>query len=59
MKLAEMARARRSGLKVLYTTGFTENFAAEGSTAEMDVLLKPYRRDILANRLAKALGGTG
>ena len=59
VKLAEMARARRSGLKVLYTTGFTENFAAEGSTAEMDVLLKPYRRDILANRLAKALGGTG
>jgi CheY-like chemotaxis protein len=57
--LAQIATARRPGLKVLFTSGFTE--AGEADCAAVvpgsRLLRKPYRKDELARMLRAVLGG--
>jgi signal transduction histidine kinase/ActR/RegA family two-component response regulator len=57
MELVETARRERPGLKVLYTTGFTEAAAntSGGFTGSDGLISKPYRKADLALRLREAL----
>ena len=52
-ELAVKAREVRPGLKVLYTSGFTEASMRGGSALSADdpVLSKPYRRDELSAKI--------
>jgi len=52
-KLAEMARAPRPGLKVLFVTDYAENAAVRGEFLEpgMDILTKPFSLDALAAKV--------
>jgi PAS domain S-box-containing protein len=56
-KLAELARAKRPGLRVLFTSGFTGAFLDKDVELDAgDMLLsKPYRRADLARALQQAL----
>jgi PAS domain S-box-containing protein len=56
-ELARMAGAMRSGLKVLFTSGFPEAaFGPSGALPAGAMLLgKPYRKDELAQRLRESL----
>ncbi|MCK7474592.1 MAG: response regulator [Rhodopseudomonas palustris] len=53
---AEMAK-RRPDLKVLYTSGYSENAVIHGDRLDPDILLltKPYRRSELARMIRLAL----
>jgi CheY-like chemotaxis protein len=54
--LAQAARARRPGIKVLLTSGYSERAgAARGEEADI-VLEKPFRPTELGRRLAALLG---
>ncbi|MGP9813139.1 PAS domain S-box protein [Rhodopseudomonas sp. NSM] len=57
---AEMAR-RRPGLKVLFTSGYSENALIHNDRIDSDILLlsKPYRRADLARMIRLALSSTG
>jgi signal transduction histidine kinase len=56
-QLAIEAQARRTGLKVLYTSGYTENAIVHHGRLDAGVLLlaKPYRRFDLARMIRTAL----
>jgi PAS domain S-box-containing protein len=56
-QLAEEARRMRPGIKVLFTSGYTQNlFAHQGGGDEgFRLLSKPYRRDELARILREVL----
>jgi hypothetical protein len=56
-KLAEEARKLRTGLKVLYTSGYTENAIVHHGRLDPGVLLlaKPYRKGDLARMIRMAL----
>ncbi len=56
-QLADAARSFRSGLKVLYTSGYTENAIVHQGRVDPGVALlgKPYRRAELARRLRDVL----
>jgi PAS domain S-box-containing protein len=58
-QLVDIARARRPSLKVLYTSGYTENAIVHHGRLDSGVLLlaKPYRKAELARMLRMALGG--
>ena len=53
LKLAEIARASRPDLKVLFVTGYAENAAFRGDflDAGMDMLTKPFALDELAAKV--------
>ncbi|MGY4478922.1 CHASE3 domain-containing protein [Bradyrhizobium sp. USDA 3364] len=57
-QLADEVRKRRPGLKVLYTSGYTENAIVHHGRLDEGVLLlaKPYRKAQLASMLQQALG---
>ncbi|PIT00450.1 chemotaxis protein CheY [Bradyrhizobium nitroreducens] len=57
-ELAEEVARRRPGLKVLYTSGYTDNAIVHHGKLDDGVLLltKPYRRSQLAEMIRKALG---
>jgi len=57
-QLAEAVAKRRPGLKVLYTSGYTENAIVHHGRLDEGVLLlaKPYRKAQLASMLQQALG---
>jgi PAS domain S-box-containing protein len=59
-ELAEAARSLRPGMKVLYTTGYSElkPFGAEeeDSSDDENMIRKPYRKQELARKLRAALG---
>jgi CheY-like chemotaxis protein len=59
-RLAEEMAKRRSPLKVLFTSGFTENAMIHHGRLEPGVLLlaKPYRKSDLARMLRKALNAS-
>ncbi len=59
-QLAEQARVVRPGLKVLYTSGYTENVMAEEGRLDPGVRLlgKPYRGAELARQVSEALAGS-
>jgi len=61
-ELADEVKKRRPGLKVLYTSGYTENSIVHHGRLDEGVLLlaKPYRKSNLAQMVRQALqGGTG
>ncbi|MDE2377624.1 CHASE3 domain-containing protein [Bradyrhizobium sp.] len=60
-QLADAVAQRRPGLKVLYTSGYTDNAIAHQGKLDPGVLLlaKPYRRNQLADMIRLALKGEG
>jgi DNA-binding response OmpR family regulator len=52
-KLAEIARASRPDLKVLFVTGYAENAAIRGDFLDpgMDMLTKPFALDALGAKV--------
>lgn len=60
-RLADEARKRKPGLKVLFTTGYTRNAVVHGGIVDPDVSLiaKPFSIDELAARVAKVLNADG
>ncbi len=60
-ELADEALRRRPGLKILFTSGYTENAILHHGRLEAGVLLlaKPYRRSDLARMIRTALAGPG
>jgi CheY-like chemotaxis protein len=60
-ELADEVAKRRPGLKVLYTSGYTDNAIVHHGKLDDGVLLltKPYRRNQLAEMIRKALNGGG
>ncbi|MGY8631626.1 CHASE3 domain-containing protein [Bradyrhizobium sp. 14AA] len=57
-ELAEKVATMRPGLKVLYTSGYTDNAIVHHGKLDDGVMLltKPYRRNQLAEMIRKALG---
>jgi len=60
-ELADKVATLRPGLKILYTSGYTDNAIVHHGKLDDGVLLltKPYRRNQLAEMIRKALGGNG
>ena len=58
-QLAEEVAKRRPGLKVLYTSGYTDNAIVHQGRLDPGVLLltKPYRKSQLADTIRRALSG--
>jgi CheY-like chemotaxis protein len=58
LELAREARRRRPGLKVLFTSGYTDFAGIDAGqlTAEADLIPKPFRKADLAERLHAILG---
>jgi PAS domain S-box-containing protein len=61
VQLALEARARRSDLRVLYTSAYPQNALVEQGRidGEFDLVEKPYRKSDLAVRMAAALASPG
>jgi CheY-like chemotaxis protein len=58
-ELAEAVRKRRPGVKVLYTSGYTDEFVHDGRLdADVALLRKPYRKSDLSQRIREVLAGT-
>jgi CheY-like chemotaxis protein len=58
-QLADRVRAQKPGLKVLYTSGYSENAIAHQGRldADVDLLSKPYRKRELALKVRNVLDG--
>ena len=58
-QLADEVTKRRPGVKVLYTSGYTDNAIVHQGRLDAGVLLltKPYRKSQLANMMRRALSG--
>jgi CheY-like chemotaxis protein len=58
--LAKRARAMHPGIKVLYTSGYTQNAIVHNGRLDDDAFLlsKPYRKDELARKLRGIFAGT-
>jgi CheY-like chemotaxis protein len=58
-QLAEMARAARPGLKVLFVTGYAEKAAVRHGFLEpgMAMLMKPFALDALATKVREMIEG--
>lgn len=58
-QLADEVAKRRPGIKVLYTSGYTDNAIVHQGRLDPGVLLltKPYRKSQLANMIRRALSG--
>jgi PAS domain S-box-containing protein len=56
-ELADLARGKCAGLRVLYTSGYAEDAIVHDGRVDADVqlLTKPYRREDLAHRIGLAL----
>jgi PAS domain S-box-containing protein len=55
--LAHLAAERYPGLKILYTSGYTENANIHESGTESRLISKPYRKIDLARKLRQVLEG--
>ena len=60
-QLAERALASRPGLRVLFTSGYTENAIVHNGRLDqgVELLSKPYDRERLAAKLRRVLDGPG
>ncbi|MEH2569422.1 FixJ family two-component response regulator [Bradyrhizobium sp. AZCC 2289] len=60
-QLADETTKRRPGIKVLYTSGYTDNAIVHHGRLDPGVLLltKPYRKSRLAKMVRLALEGEG
>ncbi|MEA1648710.1 response regulator [Nitrospirillum sp. BR 11164] len=56
-QIADAARPKRPGLKVLFMTGYAENAlpAHDFLTQDMELITKPFPMDVLAQRLGKIM----
>jgi PAS domain S-box-containing protein len=56
-ELADRARELQPGVKVLFTSGYTQNAVVHGGRLDdgVELISKPYRRDQLARRLRRLL----
>jgi CheY-like chemotaxis protein len=56
-QLADVARTNQPGLKVLYTTGYTQNAIVHNGVLDRDAELisKPFTVDQLARKVRKVL----
>ena len=59
-ELADRARTLQPGVKVLFTSGYTQNAVVHGGRLDegVELISKPYRREQLARRLRRLLIGT-
>jgi hypothetical protein len=57
-ELARQATALRPGLKVLFTSGYSQNPVKAPEGVDARVLTKPFKRQDLAAMLRSALSGT-
>src|SRR6202034_3812711 len=59
-EFARRAQEMRPGLKVLYTSGYTQNAIVHNGRLDDDAFLlsKPYRKDELARKLRSVFAGT-
>lgn len=59
-QLADAARQRRPGLKVLFITGYAENAVIGNANLEpgMQVITKPFAMDVLTARIRAMIGDT-
>jgi two-component system cell cycle sensor histidine kinase/response regulator CckA len=57
--LSERLKAIRPGLRVLYTSGYTEDLIVDHGVVDggIEFLAKPYSPTVLANRVRELLGG--
>jgi CheY-like chemotaxis protein len=56
--LAKAARTERPGLKVLFVTGYADRAQAGEFVGEgMDMIVKPFALDDLANKIAEMVAG--
>jgi CheY-like chemotaxis protein len=55
--LADQARTLQPGVKVLFTSGYTQNAVVHGGRLDdgVELISKPYRREQLARRLRRLL----
>ena len=60
-ELAEIAREKRVGLKILFVTGYAEQAAIRGEFlgAGMDMIAKPFAIDALSAKIRQVIGGVG
>jgi CheY-like chemotaxis protein len=60
-ELAEAVRLRRPGVRVLYTSGYTDNTIVHGGHLDPGVALlpKPYRKADLSQKIREMLAGEG
>jgi PAS domain S-box-containing protein len=60
-EMARQAKALLPNLKVLYTSGYTQNAIIHGGRLDpgVELLSKPYRREKLAAKVRQMLGGQG
>jgi len=60
-ELARQAKAMLPKLKVLYTSGYTQNAIIHGGRLDpgVELLSKPYRREKLASKIRQMLGSEG
>lgn len=58
--LAKRAQAMHPGIKILYTSGYTQNAIVHNGRLDDDAFLlsKPYRKDELARKLRSVFAGT-
>jgi hypothetical protein len=58
-QLADAMQKSKPGLKVLYTSGYTENAIIHHGRLDSGILLlaKPYRKSDMATLIRKALAG--
>jgi PAS domain S-box-containing protein len=56
-ELADRARALQPGVKILFTSGYTQNAVVHGGRLDdgVELISKPYRREQLARRLRRLL----
>lgn len=59
-ELADTIRARRAGVKVLYTSGYTDDAVVHDGHLDPGVALlrKPYRKVVLSQKLREVLSGS-
>ena len=57
-ELARRAQNRLPGLRVLFTSGYTQNAIVHGGRLDpgVELLVKPYRREDLARKVRQLLG---
>ena len=57
-EVAEKARRIRPGLKVLFSSGYADDSQADDGAENLPLIVKPYRKKDLAEKIQEVLGST-